>query len=88
MEMALDPVLALAMAAAPCPSVDHSALPQVETYFSSLTDYWIGLRRTSSAKPYVFTNGGAVCVRGTPSSCSWWQQRWHLTGECCPQATR
>ena len=31
----------------------------VETYFSTLTDYWIGLRRTSAAKPFVFTNG--VC---------------------------
>jgi hypothetical protein len=38
--------------------VDQNALPQVETYFSSLTDYWIGLRRTASNKPYVFTNGG------------------------------
>jgi hypothetical protein len=34
---------------------------QVETYFSTLTDYWIGLRRTASNKPYVFTNGGWAC---------------------------
>ena len=35
---------------------------QVEAYFTSLTDYWIGLRRTNASKPFVFTNGGALVL--------------------------
>jgi hypothetical protein len=39
-------------------SLPYIDAPQVETYFSNLTDYWIGLRRVLPTKPYVFTNGG------------------------------
>jgi hypothetical protein len=31
----------------------------VEKVFNTLTDYWLGLKRASSSKPYVFTTGEA-----------------------------
>jgi hypothetical protein len=53
----------------------------VEIMFTTLTDYWIGLKRVSASKPYVFTTGGWVgqqaavaqptlgCFVGCASSC-------------------
>jgi hypothetical protein len=58
----------LALLRKACDRAGCSCVLQVETYFSTLTDYWIGLRRTSSTKPYIFTNGeaGAAGARRAP----------------------
>jgi hypothetical protein len=43
----------------------------VEKVFSSLTDYWVGLKR-ASGKPFVFTTGEAAVVAGCSSHPRGW----------------